>query len=181
MELFRNFGKLIGQCTMLLAIIPLSCLAFAISNDDSDEGSRHRTVQEMYNEYKKSFPGVPDISAKEAIEKNKQGKVIFVDVRKAEEKNISMLPGAITERELLLNPQRYKNHLIIAYCTIGYRSGKLSEKLQKQGIRMVNLRGGILAWLHAGGTVYRKGKPVNRVHIFGKKWDLAPSDVESVG
>jgi sodium/bile acid cotransporter 7 len=56
----------------------------------------------------------------------------------------------------------------------------VAEKLQKQDIRMVNLRGGILAWLHAGGAVYRDGKPVNRVHVFGKKWDLAPLDVESV-
>jgi len=180
MELFRNFGKLIGQCTTLLVIIPLSCLVFAMSNDDSDEGMKHRKVQEMYNEYKKSFPGAPDISAKDAIEEKQLGKVIFVDVRKDEEKNISMLPGAISERELLLNPQKYKNHLIIAYCTIGYRSGKLAEKLQEQGIRMVNLRGGILAWLHDGGKVYKDGKPANRVHVYGKKWDLAPSGIESV-
>ena len=181
MEVLRNFVKLIGQCTAIVVIIPLSCLAFAMSDDRSDDRTKYRTVQEMYIEYKKSFPNVPDISAKDAIERKKQGKVIFVDVRKGKEKVVSTLPGAISERELLLNPQKYKNHLIIGYCTIGYRSGKLAEKLKKHDIRMVNLRGGILAWLHAGGAVHKDGKPINRVHVFGKKWDLAPFGVETVG
>jgi hypothetical protein len=34
---------------------------------------------------------------------------------------------------------------------------------------MVNLRGGLLAWLHAGGKVYKDGRLVRRVHVYGKK------------
>ena len=60
------------------------------------------------------------------------------------------------------------------------REGKLAENLRKKDIYMVNMRGGILAWLHAGGKVYREGKPVNQVHVYGKKWDLAPPGIESV-
>jgi sodium/bile acid cotransporter 7 len=161
-------------------MMTLSCVAFAFSNDKEDEAHKRRNIQKMYNEYKKSFPGVQDISAMEAMEKMKQGRVIFVDVRSAEEQAVSMLPGAISAKEFMLTPQKYENHLIIAYCTIGYRSGKLAEKFRKKDIPMVNMRGGILVWLHSGGKVYREGDPVNRVHVFGKRWDLAPSNIESI-
>jgi hypothetical protein len=45
---------------------------------------------------------------------------------------------------------------------------------------VLNLRGGILAWIHAGGKVYKQGKAVNRAHVYGKKWGLAPSAYKSI-
>jgi sodium/bile acid cotransporter 7 len=77
-------------------------------------------------------------------------------------------------------PEAYRDHLVISYCTIGYRSGELAQKLQKKDIPVLNLGGGILAWLHAGGKVYKQGKAVNRVHVYGKKWNLAPSAYKSI-
>jgi sodium/bile acid cotransporter 7 len=64
----------------------------------------------------------------------------------------------------------YKDHTIIGYCTISYRSGKLAEKLGKKGIKMLNLKGGMLAWVHEGGKVYddQHGE-TKRVHVYKKK------------
>jgi sodium/bile acid cotransporter 7 len=45
---------------------------------------------------------------------------------------------------------------------------------------MINLRGGILSWLHAGGKIYREGRETKSVHVYGRKWDLAPSEYEAL-
>ena len=39
------------------------------------------------------------------------------------------------------NTDAYRNYTIVAYCTIGYRSGKFVEKLQKRVFRHLILRG----------------------------------------
>ena len=145
----------------------------------SDEARRLK-VEAMYENYKRAFPGVRDISAQEALRLQEESKVVFVDERDPEEQAVSMLPGALTARQFLENPERYRDHLVVGYCTISYRSGKLALKLGKKGITMVNLRGGILAWLHAGGKVCKDGRPVKRVHVYGRKWDLPPAEYETV-
>jgi len=93
---------------------------------------------------------------------------------------VSMLPGAITEQEFLTHPERYRDKIIIGYCTISYRSGKLAEKLKAQGVVMLNLRGGLLAWVHDGGKVYDRNGETRRIHVYGRKWDLGPKDYEAV-
>ena len=137
-------------------------------------------IDEMYQGYKKGFPKVKDFSAGQVLEMMDRKKIILVDIRKTKEQAVSMITGAITETKFRQNPSAYRDYIAIGYCTIGSRSGKLAYKLKKEGIRMFNMRGGILAWLHAGGIVHKDGKPVNRVHVYGRKWNLAPSAVKSV-
>jgi sodium/bile acid cotransporter 7 len=144
-----------------------------------DEAKKHR-VAEMYEQYKKSFPEVADLSPEQVFKIMKRVEVVFVDVRSSEEQSVSMIPGAITHERFLEHPDPYEEHTVIGYCTISYRSGKLASKLRKRGIRMINMRGGLLAWLHAGGLVHRDGIPVRKVHVYGRKWDLAPSSYETI-
>jgi sodium/bile acid cotransporter 7 len=178
----RNpFSRKRGAALLLVAV-PIGILLSGLTATTealNDEEKRHK-VETMYKDYKKSFPDVSDISAEEALDLSKKSEPIFVDVRDPSEQAVSMLPGAITEREFLKNPEAHRGRTVIGYCTISYRSGKLAQKLQKKGIQMVNLRGGILAWLHAGGKIYREGKPTNQVHVYGKRWNLAPSDYEAI-
>jgi hypothetical protein len=48
--------------------------------------------------------------------------------------------------------------------------------MAKKGITIVNLQGGILAWILEGGEVYDKsGKKVKRVHVYSDKWNYAPA------
>jgi rhodanese-related sulfurtransferase len=166
---------------ILLALICLCVFAEATAQDKGlSDSAKLKKVNSMYAEYKASFPDVPDISAEQVLRRMEEGRVVFVDVRETKEQIISMLPGAITKKAFLQNPDVYKDYRVIGYCTISYRSGRLAQRLKKKGIHMLNLEGGILAWLHAGGKVHRDGRPVNRVHVYGKKWDLAPSGYETV-
>lgn len=167
---------LLGVLTWFAVVTPLTAAGKMVLSNEA----KRLKVEAMYEEYKKAFPGVQDISAEEALKRYKASRVIFVDERDPEERAVSMLPGAVTSGEFLKNPEAYRDRLVIGYCTISYRSGKLARKLAKKGSSMVNLRGGVLAWLHAGGKLYKDGRPVKRVHVYGRKWDLAPADYETV-
>ena len=124
---------------------------------------------------------VVDITPEEVMGLLAAGKkVVLVDVRSPKEQRVSMLPGAISREVFLRDIDNYRDHYIIGYCTISYRSGKLAQELRQRGINMLNLEGGLLAWLHAGGKVWAKGDETRQVHVFGKKWDLAPARYQTV-
>jgi len=153
--------------------------ALAAVESLTDTAKKHK-IDEMYEGYKRHFPGVHDFSARQILQMIDRKKVIFVDIRKTKEQAVSMISGAITEMEFMQSHSTYRGYIVVGYCTIGSRSGRLARKLKKKGINMFNMRGGLLAWLHAGGIVHQDGKPVNRVHVYGRKWDLVPADVKSV-
>jgi len=144
------------------------------------DAEKHQRVMAMYAEYKKEFPGVADIDAKAAIGLLSDPDVVFVDVRKPEEQAVSMIPGAITGDQFLDHLDQYRGGRTIVYCTISYRSGKLADKLHQEGISITNLEGGLLGWVHAGGPLVREGQPVRKLHVYGRKWDLAPNTIETV-
>jgi len=144
------------------------------------DAAKQLKIYRMQADYKKNFPDVADFSSDQILQLGDRNLIVLVDTRGKKEQEVSIIPGAITEREFLQNPLIYQNYIIIAYCTIGLRSCKLAQKFTKKGISIFNLSGGILAWLHAGGSVHKDGKPVNRVHVYGRKWDLAPAGMESV-
>jgi sodium/bile acid cotransporter 7 len=171
----RTFALLLGficVCSVLASRV--------VAYEVRDDAAKQRRIEALYKDYRKDFPGVADISAERAMTTAEPERILFVDVREQAEQDVSMLPGAITDNEFLKKPTAYKDHLVVAYCTIGYRSGKFAQKLRKKEIPVLNLRGGILAWLHAGGKVYKQGQAVKRVHVYGKKWDLAPSTYQSI-
>jgi len=91
-----------------------------------------------------------------------------------------MLPGAIKKEDFLKTPVEFKNKMIIAYCTIGYRSGKFAEEMIDKGLRIYNLKGGVLAWVLEGGKVFDANKESKRVHVYGEKWNHLPEGYESV-
>ena len=162
-----GFAPLVGQ--------------LSLSSDDRSDADKRQKVEDMYNGYKKQFPDVRDISAQEVRILAAERKAVLIDIREPREQQISMLPGAITETEFMNDPAKYKDAVKIAYCTISYRSGKFAQQLQKKGIPVYNLRGGILAWVHEGGKVYdQNGKVTHRIHVYGRKWDLGPRGYQAV-
>ena len=68
----------------------------------------------------------------------------------------------------------------MAYCTIGYRSGLYAEDRGREGIRVLNVQGGILAWVFSGGKVYHAGRQTNRVHVYEEEWNYLPVGYEPV-
>ncbi|MFZ5572350.1 MAG: rhodanese-like domain-containing protein [Thermodesulfobacteriota bacterium] len=137
-------------------------------------------VYRMYTEYKQDFPGVADISPREAMALDRENRALFVDIRDPAEMEVSRLPGAVTGEAFLKDIRRYDGRTVIVYCTISYRSGKFAEELAGKGVAVRNLRGGILAWVLEGGKVYDAKGESRRIHVYGEKWNYPAEGYEAV-
>ena len=152
----------------------------SLSSNQLNDAEKRQKIEAMYKGYKEKFPDVRDISPLEAMKLAQGRQVVFIDVRETKEQEISMLPGAIPDKEFLKNPDQYKDYVKVAYCTISYRSGKFAKNLKKDDIIVYNLEGGLLAWVHAGGKAYHNNMESKRIHVYGPRWNLGPAGYEAV-
>lgn len=99
------------------------------------------------------------------------------DTRPYAEYEVSHLPGAIHvgyddfDIDRVLS-RAGVNDQVVVYCSVGYRSGKIGEKLQSAGYRNVyNLKGGLFGYANDGkALIGADEKPTDKVHGFNKKW-----------
>eukprot|EP00929_Paragymnodinium_shiwhaense_P047003 TRINITY_DN23875_c0_g3_i3.p1 TRINITY_DN23875_c0_g3~~TRINITY_DN23875_c0_g3_i3.p1 ORF type:complete len:685 (+),score=117.03 TRINITY_DN23875_c0_g3_i3:114-2168(+) len=102
---------------------------------------------------------IPTAELSERLSKGE--KIVLVDVRTSDEQKVSMLPGAVSQDtfESRLLPQLQKSAsssseipLVVAYCTVGYRSGMYCRKLVKEGLPKERVRNGegVLMWTFDG-------------------------------
>ena len=174
---YLTFSFILIGMNVLVWLIPSPASCIAQSLSDADKSQR---VMAMYADYREDFPGIEEIDAAAAIALVGDRDVVFVDVREPEEQAVSMIPGAVTSEVFMAGLAYFRGQRIIGYCTISYRSGKLAAKLDREGITMTNLEGGLLAWVHAGGPLVRGNRPVQEMHVYGRKWDMAPAAIETV-
>ena len=61
---------------------------------------------------------------------------------------------------------------MVVYCSVGYRSERIGEKMQKMGFENVsNLYGGIFDWKNQGNTVINLNQePTDSVHTYNRNW-----------
>jgi rhodanese-related sulfurtransferase len=118
---------------------------------------------------------VKEISAKEAI---KESSAVFLDSRERREFEVSHIKNAIWSGYDDFNMNRLKgiskNQKIILYCSIGYRSEKITNKLLKAGYTDVsNLVGGLFEWKNLGYPVVdSNGKETDQIHAYSKVWGV---------
>ncbi len=92
----------------------------------------------------------------------KKTEVVLVDVRSQEEYGEAHLEGALlidqSESDFMEKAQAQlpKEKTIAVYCRSGRRSASAAGRLADQGYRVVNLKGGIKAWMAAGKPVTAK-------------------------
>jgi rhodanese-related sulfurtransferase len=67
-----------------------------------------------------------------------------------------------------------KNAEIILYCSVGYRSEKIGEKLLNAGYSNVkNLWGGIFEWVNESNPVIDKNNKITKnVHAYSPEWGI---------
>ena len=119
---------------------------------------------------------VPIIKYNKVNKLTEKGKsIVFLDARELKEFKISHIKNAIhvgydnfdNKTVSSLN----KNAIIVIYCSVGYRSGKIGLKLRKMGFTNVfNLYGGLFEWANNGNPIYQKDKKTNKVHPYNTKW-----------
>ena len=101
---------------------------------------------------------------------------VLVDVREAEERAVSLIPGAISVEQFEEAKESYRNRTVIAYCTVGARSERYTRRLIADGVNALNFESSILGWCKAKlPLVTPEGKPTNRVHTYSARFSKVPA------
>ncbi|MEO1516073.1 MAG: rhodanese-like domain-containing protein [Bacteroidota bacterium] len=117
---------------------------------------------------------IPLIGAEEV--KKRQGEIVLFDTRERPEYETSHIAGArhigyrhFDETQLA---DIDKDAPIVLYCSVGYRSEKIGQKLRKAGYQNVyNLYGSIFNWADKGyPLVNHKGEPTKSLHTYNQRW-----------
>jgi rhodanese-related sulfurtransferase len=124
------------------------------------------------------FPGVRQITTEELARRlsDRAKPVVLVDARSEKEFAVSRIPGARRAEDSTDGIRALgdvpKDAAIVAYCSVGYRSSGLAEKMQKAGWKDVaNLEGSIFQWANEGRPlVDAKGQPAALVHPYDEEW-----------
>lgn len=112
--------------------------------------------------------------------------VHILDAREFNEFQVSHLPTAkyVGDKDFKLSAVREisKSDSIVVYCTVGYRSEQIAEKLQKAGYQNVfNLFGGIFSWKNNGNPVVdNENQETQQVHCYNKMWSVFLLEGEKV-
>ncbi len=123
--------------------------------------------------YKNTIPILPaDSNTLKAIQANKY---TLLDARESEEYAVSCLPGATWvgyDHFPATTLPADKTKPVLVYCTVGYRSERIGEKLKALGYTTVyNLYGGIVEWSNNSlPVVTPQGKATEKVHTYNKDW-----------
>jgi rhodanese-related sulfurtransferase len=74
-----------------------------------------------------------------------------------------------------------KHAPIVVYCSVGFRSEKIAERLIADGFTNVsNLYGGIFEWKNQAGEIVDDAGPTERVHAFSRSWGIWLNEGEKV-
>ncbi len=151
-----------------MKILLFICLAIAHCSAQSDYDNKLKSL------YRNTVKIIKPKDAKALMASGE--KVILLDTRAPEEFKVSHLAGA-----QFLNYESYStddlkkipaNSKILVYCSVGYRSERVGEKLLKLGYKDVsNIYGGIFEWKNEGlEVVNKKNHPTDSVHTYNKNW-----------
>lgn len=119
---------------------------------------------------------VKEVSVDKAVTEGQNVQVL--DAREIEEYKISKIRGATWIGYDDFNLKRVegidKKSTILIYCSVGYRSEKIAEKLRDAGYSNVsNLYGGIFEWVNQGYSIVDSNNTETKnVHAFDKNWGV---------
>ncbi|MBL4667639.1 MAG: rhodanese-like domain-containing protein [Flavobacteriales bacterium] len=151
---------------IILLFLTLGFSAFA---------QEYESFEELKNDIiSKTIPLISVENLKK-VEKTKS-KLLIIDAREESEYNVSHIKGA---EYVGYDNFKIKNlkgvdreTTIVVYCSVGYRSEKIGEKLKKVGFtKVMNLQGGIFDWVNKGYSVYdNEGNKTKKIHAYSKSW-----------
>lgn len=139
------------------------------------------------------FPRVRRLSVEELAswlnQDDRSNRPLLLDARSSAEYRVSHLENAVWVPESngksdldrwwqAEGPQLERQAgAIVVYCSVGYRSARLADRLQELGgDRVFNLEGSIFEWANRGYPVYRgegsAAEQVRQVHPYGAVWGL---------
>ncbi len=153
----------------LFSVFTLSMVSFLQAPAQVQSSAYNLTLKALLSH------SVPEVTVPQVKEMKD---VLLIDAREWNEYKVSHIKNATFvgydqfEMDRLKSIDRSKK--IVVYCSVGYRSEKISEKLKQAGfINVANLYGGIFEWVNQGNPVVdEKGKATDSVHAYSKTWGV---------
>ena len=125
----------------------------------------------------RKFPSVAWLTTKELaqwLNDSSQPQLLLLDARSELEYETSHIQYA--ERIDPYHPNleavtSSKDTPIVVYCSVGYRSARIADRLQQAGcISVYNLEGSIFKWANEKRPLYKNERPTTLVHPYSQLW-----------
>jgi rhodanese-related sulfurtransferase len=153
----------------LFSVLTLSMFSFLHAPAQVQSSAYNLTLKALLSH------SVPEVTVPQV--KEMKG-ILLMDAREWNEYRVSHIKNATfvgyDQFEIDKLKSINKEQKIVVYCSVGYRSEKISEKLKRAGfINVSNLYGGIFEWVNQGNPVVdEKGKETDHVHAYSKTWGV---------
>ncbi|MEM7163082.1 MAG: rhodanese-like domain-containing protein [Bacteroidota bacterium] len=126
-------------------------------------------------EYDKMLKKLLSHSVEEILPKAITEDYLVLDAREKSEFDISHLPKSqwvgYDDFDISRINQINKDQKIVVYCSVGYRSERIAEKLKKEGFNHVsNLYGGIFHWYNQGFPLENDQGQTHNIHGYNRTW-----------
>jgi rhodanese-related sulfurtransferase len=169
------FPRRLALAALGAALIPAGASAFWPRRGLADPSDPRITLDQVERDITRLIP-VREITPRDLA--GRMDAHLLFDVREAEEFAMSHLPGAIrldpglsAAAFLAAHAARTAGAQVVFYCAVGWRSGKMLERVQAivaqaRPAAMYNLRGGMFRW-RAEGLPMAGGA---EVHHFDARW-----------
>ena len=113
------------------------------------------------------------------------GNAVFLDAREWEEYQVSHLPGALwvgyEDFQIDRLKELTKDTTIVVYCSVGYRSERITKRIANAGFEAVfNLYGGIFEWVNRDFPVVDEQGTTSKVHAYDRFWGIWLTSGEKV-
>ncbi len=159
-------AKLIAALTAaLLALVAIPILAEVASPN-----SLRRAIDVRY-------PGVDwvtTVTLADWMSGDNGRSLVVLDAREEREFAVSHLRGArrvAPERRDFTALDIPRDATIVVYCSVGYRSAEIAQRLKAGGHqRVFNLQGGLFQWANEGRTLFSGTERAERVHPYDNDW-----------
>ena len=141
---------------------------------------RDATLDAVETAVRARYPEVPVVTTRELAEAlgDSVRAPLVLDARAMEEFAVSHLPGARRVdpdasapelRDALTEVSDERE--IVVYCSVGYRSARIAERLREAGFENVaSLEGSIFRWANEGRPLARGDTPTDAVHPYNAAW-----------
>ncbi|PRY07394.1 rhodanese-related sulfurtransferase [Pontibacter ummariensis] len=125
--------------------------------------------------YDNTVPQIKPEKLYQLLEQKHQ--LLLLDTRSTKEFAVSHMKGARQVDPATFQPtelgKEAKDKLVVVYCSVGYRSERVGEKLQQAGFtNVLNLYGGLFEWVNRGFPVYNRAGVTQQVHAYSELWGM---------
>ena len=169
---------MLRKTTKIFILIVMFAVTGIVTMSGCSRNQEALTWTEVISDIRDKYPDVKQLRTDELyswLTAPDSEPIIIIDAREEKEFHVSNITGAMNihynkdplKHFTCVDPDRP----IVVYCSVGYRSSVLAEKLQDMGFtRVYNLEGSIFKWANEGRPLVQDKVTVHKVHPYSARW-----------